>query len=400
MNGPIQISSSGGGGGGCPGRSTQLRPSVMSNNGGPLRRSLGFNSQIPIRIGFVNQSTSSSQQASLRARVLERHRQSLVNSNSNSSSTSSSSSPSSHQSSAANANQQQQQQPFIDNAFKVYEDKLQTDFRDFRAICSRLILQEKEEKEKWHSLCLKLMKERDTARQRINALISERSSSSSFAFSSAQEKVVVSKASKRGRDDESESASTSSAAQELPSRSSPVESRPIRSLRLSPVSSPPGSPSASLYNNSSSSTAMKSSPPPLSATSESSPLPSNSDNANVVLTSTTSTTPPPLNIMTFNPARSPNDKTCFDVFGEFDIPESRPVKRRKSYDSSSSSSGETTKGSFNNNNNNNSGPSQRNEKDKSDGGGDDDDEPLPFLIAHTDIMYMPMKGRLYCRACL
>ena len=41
--------------------------------------------------------------------------------------------------------------------------------------------------------------------------------------------------------------------------------------------------------------------------------------------------------MTFNPTRSPDDKTCFDVFGAIDIPETRPVKRRKSYDSSLSS---------------------------------------------------------------
>ena len=74
MNGPIQNSSGGG-----PSRSTLLRPSnpsvTMTNGGGgALRRSLGcFNSQIPIRIGFGNHS----QQASLRARVLERHRQSI-----------------------------------------------------------------------------------------------------------------------------------------------------------------------------------------------------------------------------------------------------------------------------------------------------------------------------------
>ena len=361
MNGPIQS--------GGPGRATQLRPSNPSvmTNGGPLRRSLGFNSQIPIRIGFGNQS--SSQLASLRARVLERHRQSLVNSTSQSSAVAATHQPM-RTSASASASASASQQP-IDNAFKTYEDRLQTDFRDFRAMCSRLILQEKEEKEKWHTLCLKMMKERDTARQRISALVSERDtylSSSSAAVpasSSAQEKNVTSKASKRGRDE-----GTSLAAQEqLPSRSSPVESRPIRSLRLSPISSPSRSPSAASLSNSS--TAINSSSLP-SASSKSPPPPSGS-NANVVLVSTTSSsTPPcsdsssssvsPLNIMTFNPARSPNDKTCFDVFGEFDIPESRPVKRRKSYDSS--------------------------------------DEPLPFLIAHTDIMYMPMKGRLYCRACL
>ena len=336
MNGPIQSSG--------PSRSTQLRPSnpsVMTNRGA-LRRSLGFNSQIPIRIGFGDQS-SSSQQASLRARVLERHRQSLVNSTS-------------HQairSSVSASSTSASQQP-IDNAFKAYEDRLQADFRDFRAMCSRLILQEKEEKEKWHTLCLKMMKERDTARQRINTLISKREtnhlSSPSAAVppasSAAQEKNVISKASKRGRDESNNSAAT----QELASsRSSSAESRPIRSLRLSPISSPPRSPSAAI-NSSSLPSASSESPP-----SSSSSTPPCSDSSSSAV--------PPLNIMTFNPERSPSDQTCFDVYGEFDIPESRPVKRRKSYDSSS-------------------------------------DEPLPFLIAHTDIMYMPMKGRLFCRACL
>ena len=140
------------------------------------------------------------------ARVLERHRQSLVNSSRQSSAANATIRTTSASSASAN---QQQQQPLIDNAFKFYEDKLQTEFRDFRAICSRMILQEKEEKEKWHCLCLKLMKERDTARQRISALISERLSSSA---SSAQEKNVASKASKRGRDESDSAVSTSSAA--------------------------------------------------------------------------------------------------------------------------------------------------------------------------------------------
>ena len=358
MNGPIQSSSSSGGG---PSRSsTPLRPSnpssVMTN---ALRRSLGFNSQIPTRIGFGDHHSSSSQQASLRARVLERHRQSLVV---NSTSLPQAMRTSSASSASLSSSTTSQLQP-IDNAFKVYEDKLQSDFRDFHAMCTRLILQEIEEKEKWHNLCLKMMKERDAARQRISVLISEReshlSSSSSAALPAspaAQEKNVTSKASKRGRD---ESASSAAAQEQLPSRSSPVESRPIRGLRLSPIPSPSRSPSAASLNSSTPPSGSSYLP---STTSQSPPSPSSS-NVNTVLTDSTSSSsvPPPLNIMTFNPPRSPDDTTCFDVFGEFDIPESRPVKRRKSYDS---------------------------------------DEPLPFLIAHTDIMYIPMKGRLYCRACL
>ena len=73
INGPgIQSSCSTG-----PSRMTPLQPSnpstvTTTNHGGPLRRSLGFKSQIPIRIDFGDQ------QNLLRARVLERHRQYLL----------------------------------------------------------------------------------------------------------------------------------------------------------------------------------------------------------------------------------------------------------------------------------------------------------------------------------
>jgi hypothetical protein len=318
---------------------------------GPLRR---FKSQIPIRIGFrTHPNSSSSQQTSLRARILERHRQSLLSTSQTSTTTQAIRTPSTSQ------------QQSIDVAFKVYEDRLQTDLGEFRAMCFRLILKEREEKERWHTLCLKMMKERDTARQRVSALVSEREthlSASSSVPASAKENVP----SKRARDE-----TTSSTVQELvvSSRSSPhVESRPIRSLRLSPISPAPRSPPTSSYN---SSTVVDTSLPSTSISTSTSTTP-------------TSTTPcseslitPPLDIITFNPPRSPNDKTCFDVFGEFDIPESRPVKRRKSTSLSSD------------------------KKSMEDGEvKGDDDEPLPFLIDHTDIMYMPMKGRLFCRACL
>ena len=81
--------------------------------------------------------------------------------------------------------------------------------------------------------------------------------------------------------------------------------------------------------------------------------------------------------MTFNPTRSPNDKTCFDVFGAVDTPETQRVKRRKSYDSSLYGNKTMEDGEIDES----SGPS-REEKEA---------EALPprhpFLIAHTDIMY-------------
>jgi len=370
-------------------RMTQLRPSNPSTttDGGPLRRSL-LRSQIPIRTSFGG-VPQPSPQVLLRSQALEQRRQLF------------STSPQS--SAAATALQAMRtsapgQQP-IEAAFKAYENRLQTDLRDFRAMCSRLILQEQEEKEKWHTLCLKMMKERDTARQRVSALISERatshlSSPSVTTASAYANEHLASKVPKRARDENSSAAQAST--HELPpTRSSPVESRPIRSLRSSPIPSPPGSPSASLYN---SSTAVHSSSLPSTATTSSPPPGSNATVPPTLPTprSTLRSSPVnPLNIMTFNPPRSPNDKTCFDVFGVIDIPETRPVKRRKSIDSSSSNNkkttedGETIKGS-------NCHPS-RDVKVKSDA---EVSAPRPFLIAHTDIMYIPMKGRLSCRACL
>ena len=159
-----------------------------------------------------------------------------------------------------------------------------------------------------------------------------------------------------------------------------MEPRPIRSLRSSPIPSPPASPSASLHNsstavNSSSLPSSASSPPPLIVKATISPM------------SATPSTPPatPLNIMTFNPTRSPNDKTCFDVFSAIDIPETRLVKRRKSYDSFLSGNKTMEDGEIDES----IGPSQE----------DKEAEALPprhpFLIAHTDIMYVLMRGRLF-----
>lgn len=378
MNGPIQPASN----------AAQIRASTSMINGGPLRRSLTSKSPSPIRIGFgTNQPVPQpSPQALLRRQAqsfVPLQRQSLF-------------SPPSHSSTAVG----QQQQP-IETAFKVYEDRLQTDLRHFRTICSRLISQEQEEKEKWHALCLKMMKERDTARQRVSALISERemnhhlSSPSAIPASAKENHTSSSKASKRARDDTTTSAAQEST-QELPSQSTPVEPRPTRSLRLSPIPSPPGTPSASLYN--SSMFVYPSSPLP----STSSPRSPSTHAAAAPLTSTKrlSSSPPsssvtPPNIMTFNPTRSPNDKTCFDVYGVIDIPEPRPLKRRKSNENTiqpTAEDGETKSDSAYT-------PCSRNEKQKMRNDAEPP-APRPFLIAHTDIMYMPMKGRLFCRACL
>ena len=130
MNGSIQTAG--------PRTTTSLRTSnpPTITDGGPLRRPL-FKSQIPIRIDFGAAGSQTSASAALQA----------VRTSSN-------------------------QQP-LETAIKFYEDRMPTDLGDFRATCTRLTLKEKEEKEKWRTLCLKMMKERDTTRQRVSALISE-----------------------------------------------------------------------------------------------------------------------------------------------------------------------------------------------------------------------------------
>ena len=45
--------------------------------------------------------------------------------------------------SASASTSQQRQQQSIDNAFKVYKDRLQTDFRDFHAMCSQFDFERK-----------------------------------------------------------------------------------------------------------------------------------------------------------------------------------------------------------------------------------------------------------------
>ena len=380
------------------------RPPSSSSmaNAVPLRRSdTLFKSQIPIRVNCgTEQRSRIHHQALLRAQAFERHRQSWL------------STPQpfalqvmrtlSSSSAGPTTGQHQQQQP-IETAFRVYQDRLHTDLVDFRAMCSRLISQEIKEKEKWHTLCLKIMNERDTARQRVSALIRERearlsssssSSSSSSTSSSAKENV----SSKRARDETTSSPSQEDNAQELPpAQSSPVESRPIRSLRssTSPTPSSPASPSASLHN--SSSTPIHSSSLPFTSSPPPPPLPPNS-NITVPPTPLTPSSSPH-DIMTFNPSRSPNDQTCFDVSGVIDIADIRPMKRHKSYDSSSSLS-EINKTVQNVKDEDVIIPQCPGEKTKSKKDAEPSGIPRPFLIAHTDIMYMPMKGRLFCRACL
>lgn len=55
-------------------------------------------------------------------------------------------------------------------AFDVYGKRLKTDLGQFSMVCSALVREEQQEKEKWKSLCTKVMKERDDARGALEAI--------------------------------------------------------------------------------------------------------------------------------------------------------------------------------------------------------------------------------------
>ncbi|KAF8878016.1 hypothetical protein CPB84DRAFT_1794466 [Gymnopilus junonius] len=66
----------------------------------------------------------------------------------------------------------------VESAFTVYGERLQADLRDFRALCTTLVVKEYQDKQRWHSLCMKMMRERDVEKQKVLALACSLKSSS------------------------------------------------------------------------------------------------------------------------------------------------------------------------------------------------------------------------------
>lgn len=229
----------------------------------------------------------------------------------------------------------------VDAAFNVYGERLQADLRDFRSLCSTLVLKEQNEKEQWHTLCLKVMRERDLARQRVLELQSAVQRSSS--------PPDINRPAKRVHDREEKNDVLAS-----PSRSNSCESQPISPLRASPVHSPPGSP----YQSSRpASVPSMSAPPELSPSSASTP-PSSA--------SPTTPSEPPLG---------------------------PPIKRRKSCEATSPVPARSRKPYAR--------PTPPNDSratipamNPAEGGS------LPFEFAHVDLMYLPVENNFVCRACL
>jgi len=232
----------------------------------------------------------------------------------------------------------------VDKVFNVYGERIRADLRDMHGLCTQLVAQEKQEAAKWYALCAKVITERDHARQRLSVLAN--SSSSGVDHTDSAGRLT----SKRGREVPSYSEESSRDTASARSTVS-VDSRPMRSLRLSPVHSPPASPSPGLSMS-----------PPSSS----------------LLTAT-----PPLSIATIPPSSSRSEFSPF---------EQRPVKLRRSCDLSNSIKPPGG-----------SPPQTATDVRIKQQSRTPSPLTLPTQVGdifHVDLMYVSTKGGFVCRACL
>ncbi|KAJ3494618.1 hypothetical protein NLJ89_g10772 [Agrocybe chaxingu] len=271
----------------------------------------------------------------------------------------------------------------IERAFQIYTERHESDLRDFRGLCIGLAAHEQHEKEKWHSLCMKIMKERDMARQRVEELVEEREDIGIPTNEKMIERVLgTNGAVKRGR----EEADVEAAGHESKSDGgSDKAQRPVRSLRgHSPMVSPPGSPSYPVYTPHL----------PPSLTSRSCSLPPKPASPRGL---------PPPDYDAKSTSSAPASVTTFNIREAHPSGTEPPLKRRKSCDTAVShpSSSPTAVETENRPLQNVNGSKQQSRTPS---------PPVmvrksssaiaPGEFCHVDLMYLQVKGVLTCRACL
>ncbi|KAF9558187.1 hypothetical protein CPC08DRAFT_709817 [Agrocybe pediades] len=116
----------------------------------------------------------------------------------------------------------------VEKVFSVYEDRSRMARHDVQKVLTDLLVKEQQQKEKWYFLFVKMMKERDVFRQRVEVLESA--------------VAAASRAVKREREEEEEgkmgfAAAAAAAGEKAESKSRSSSPRPIRPLRaVSPTS--------------------------------------------------------------------------------------------------------------------------------------------------------------------
>ncbi|KDR71092.1 hypothetical protein GALMADRAFT_229744 [Galerina marginata CBS 339.88] len=356
-----------------PVRPSQLRPLMPSNMAvnnatGPMRRPI-FRSQIPIRARMEEQGSTQPQPNILEQRMHNLHPFTTPQ----------------RPAVPVSLSDTQSVVQSVDTAFTVYGERLQADLRDFRSLCTTLVVKEHQEKERWHSLCLKIMKERDSARQRMQALLAGQREPSPRAVSPPGSPTTES-SSARGSKRAREEVNTGLDDEDMVI-SPKSEYRPICALRHSPIPSPPGSPPS--Y----SSVAL---PPPPSSGTPSAPSSASSATSSEAMSVTSA--PPYVTTFRASGSRSPS-QTAEDTPAEHQP----PVKRRKSSCDTSVFTPEElardslTKVEMRCTSRGRSPVTAEATKPPSRVPGS---VALPGEFSHVDIMYVPMKGNLVCRACL
>ncbi|KAF4615976.1 hypothetical protein D9613_011277 [Agrocybe pediades] len=117
----------------------------------------------------------------------------------------------------------------VEKVFSVYEDRSRMARHDVQKVLTDLLVKEQQQKEKWYFLFVKMMKERDVFRQRVEVLESA--------------VAAASRAVKREREEDEEekmgfAAPVAAAGEKVESKSRSSSPRPIRPLRaVSPTSS-------------------------------------------------------------------------------------------------------------------------------------------------------------------
>ena len=65
---------------------------------------------------------------------------------------------------------------FLDATFRSYAERIQTELTHLRAVCTKVMCRERQERDEWRARCLTFKEERDAARVRVRAMLGERES--------------------------------------------------------------------------------------------------------------------------------------------------------------------------------------------------------------------------------
>ena len=293
----------------------------------------------------------------------------------------------------------------LDNAFRGYSDKFQQDMANLRLACTRAVYSEQQDKERLKTRCLSFKHELDIVRQQMRALMSERDALLAMNNSGNESEG---RGVKRFRDPENAkggqelliSASRSPSPVEPASASSSISSltAPPQSGSLPPSSASSGELRSPYKDNESRPSRTRPSkrrsssecPPPSASISPSPPSPALSSASCPSLDLPSLRNRTPAFIVPYK-----SDGTAFEVTDDpcETIKVRRPRKKRRHVEVED---GEIVV----------KGLGEHDMDTDNDSEGSDKSSPISqptspqIEVTHVDLMYVPAKGVLTCRACL